>query len=533
MTTENNEKKLSLKELARQDYIKCLNDPIYFFKKYVYIQTSSGRTLFNLYKFQEKVLFLLHKNDRIVILKSRQLGITTLCAGYALWLMVFRQDQSILAVAPDRDKAVNILDKIQFAYDNLPKWLLEMTGAKHDENNKTKLSLKNGSKAEAVSGAAKSARGKTANVLVLDEAAFIEDAHELWASAQQTLSTGGKGIVLSTPNSFDPFFQPLWQKAESQENSFIPIKLPWFVHPNRDKVWREAQETELGKRLAAQECDAEFLSSGASYFESEDLDYIRNTYLREPLEMRGPQKEYWIWVYPENTSGAMVVIDTAKGDGNDFSTIQVIETQTAEQLAEYRGNADPKTLAKLGVQIAIEYNSALIVVENVGIGYSTIKEVIDLGYSNIYYSPKSNMNDVSKYINVAYDDYSNMNAGFNTNANNRPIILSKMDEYVRSRTLKLRSMRIYSEMTTFMWKNGKPQAMSGRHDDLILPYAIGLYLRDSALSYRTHNLESQKAVLMNIQRGNPTVYHTNQPPKLNPYSMDVRGQQEDISWILG
>lgn len=530
--TEQEKKSLNYKELARAEYVKCATDPIYFLKKYVYIQTSSGRTLFNLYLFQEKLLFLLNKNERSIILKSRQLGITTLCAAYALWLMIFKKDQSILAVAPDRDKAMNILDKIQFAYDNVPKWLLEMSGAKHDENNKTKLSLQNGSKAEAVSGAAKSARGKTANVLILDEAAFIEDAVELWASAQQTLATGGKAIVLSTPNGFDDFFHPMYTSAESQENQFIPIKLPWHVHPLRDQKWRDTQDAELGKRMAAQECDCDFLTSGAGFFEVDDLEYIRNNFLMEPIETRGPQKDYWIWKYPDEVGNAIVVVDTAKGDGNDFSTIQVIDSDNGEQLAEYKGDADPKTLAKLAIQIAIDYNSALLIVENVGIGYTTIREVIDLGYPNIYYSPKHDTTDVSKYLSTQYDDYSGKSPGFTTSTKTRPNILNKIDEYVRSRSLKIRSIRLYSELTTFIWKNGKPQAMSGRHDDLIMPYAISLYLRDSALSYRLQNIETQRATLLNMRKTTYTANLNQNNGFKNPYKMDFNGQQEDISWVI-
>lgn len=525
----------SMKELIKTEYVKCSVDPIYFFKKYVYIQGDEGRTLFNLYVFQEKVLHLLSKNERVAILKSRQLGISTLCAGYALWMMIFNKDKSILAAAPDRDKAMEILNKIQFAYDNLPKWLIKMSGAEHDENNKTKLVLKNGSKAEAVSGAAKSARGKSADVLILDEAAFIENASELWASVQQTLSRkDARAIVLSTPNGFDSFFHPLVLDAEEQNNKFVPVRLPWQVHPKRTQQWRDEQDAELGKRLAAQECDCNFLTSGTGYFDGDDLEYIRKR-LEEPVETRGPKRDYWIWKYPNEVGDCEVVVDTAKGDGNDYSTVQVIEIATGDQVAEYKGDADPKTLAKLAIQIALEYNGAILIVENVGIGYTTVSEVNDIGYTNIYYSPKGDTMDVSKYINVNYDTTDGMVAGFTTSTKTRPNILAKFDEYVRSRNVRIRSSRLYAEMHTFIWKNGKPQAMNGRHDDLILPYAIGLYLRDSALQYRVNNIEMQKNVLLNIRRNDPvTVRGVNNPRALtfnNPYMMNVNGTMEDISWV--
>lgn len=526
----------SMKEVLKIEYVKCSVDPIYFFKKYVFIQGDEGRTLFNLFAFQEKVVFLLSKHERVAILKSRQLGISTLCAGYALWMMIFNMDKSILAVAPDRDKAMEILGKIQFAYDNLPKWLIKLSGAEHQENNKTKLVLKNGSKAEAVSGASKSARSKSADIVILDEAAFIERAIEVWTSLKPTLSRkDSRVIVLSTPNGYDPFFHPLYIDAEEQNNNFIPIKLPWNLHPKRSQKWRDEEDADMGKRMAAQEYDCSFLTSGTGYFDADDLEYIR-VRLEDPVDMKGEQKGYWIWKHPYEVGDCMVIVDTARGDGNDSSTVQVIDIQSGDQVAEYKGDSDPMALANIAIQIATEYNGAILIVENVGIGNTTVSEVINLGYLNLYYSPKGDTMDVSKYINASYDYNESNNAGFTTSTKTRPNILSKFDEYVRSRSIKIRSIRTYSEMKTFIWKNGKPQAMSGRHDDLIMPYAIGMYLRDSALQYRVNNLEMQKTVLLNIRRNDPVTItspnHNNQRSIIDQYRMNIGGNMEDISWVI-
>jgi hypothetical protein len=230
------------------------------------------------------------------------------------------------------------------------------------------------------------------------------------------------------------------------------------------------------------------------------------------------------------------VVDTAKGDGNDSSAIQIIEIESGDQVAEYQGDADPKSLAKIAIQICIEYGGALLVVENVGIGYTTVAEVNELGYTNIYFSPKNDTMDVSTYTSMNYDAGIGVTAGFTTSTKTRPNILAKMEEYVRSRSIKLRSRRLHSEMHTFIWKNGKPQAMNGRHDDLILPYAIGLYLRDSALKYRVNNIEMQKTVLNNIRRNDSMNFQTSYNPNgtnfHNPYKMNVNGNMEDISWVI-
>ena len=110
----------NIKQIIKQEYIKCAKDPVYFMKKYCFIQhPTRGRIQFNLFPFQEKVLTLLNKNDRNIILKSRQLGISTLSAGISLWMMVFQKDKSILVVATKQDTAKNLVTKVKFMYDQL------------------------------------------------------------------------------------------------------------------------------------------------------------------------------------------------------------------------------------------------------------------------------------------------------------------------------------------------------------------------------------------------------------------------------
>lgn len=519
----------SLKEIIREEYLKAAGDPIYFLKKYVYIQTSEGRMLFTPYLFQEKLLFLLNKHDRTLILKSRQLGITTLTAAYALWLMIFNKDQSILALAPTQEKARNIVDKVRFAYSQLPSWMKVASL----EDNKLSLILTNGSKIKAASGASESARGYTANVLILDEAAFIENAEELWGSAQQTLATGGKAIVLSTPNGVGQWFHQQWVGAETEENNFIPVRLPWSVHPSRNQKWREDQDKELGKRLAAQECDCSFISSGDTYFESEDLEYFGDR-VKDPIEMRGQKRDYWIWEYPDPARNYVVIVDTAKGDGSDSSVIEVIDVFSGSQVAEYRGDMDTKSLSNFAVSVAVEYNSALLVIENTGLGHATVSDVLELNYNNIYYSPKGDTTNVSQYISKFYEyDTSKMTPGFTTSTKTRPEVLLSFKQYVRDHTISLNSRRLISEMTTFVWKNGKPIAQSGYHDDCVMAYAIGLYLRDSALEYKARGVDMQRALLQNISKGSGFLENGKTSNQFqDPYKMNINGQQEDISWLI-
>lgn len=530
-------KPLDYRQIARLEYEKCLKSPEYFITKYVYIQmTNGGRGKFILYEFQKKLLHLLHTKDRLIILKSRQLGITTLSAAYALWLMVFRKDQSILALAPDQEKARNILDKIHFAYDELPSWLIKLAGAEADEKAKLRMTLANGSRAVAASGASKSARGKTATFLVLDEAAFIENAEELWGSAQQTLASGGSAIMLSTPNGTGGLFYQLYTEAEEGDGEFVPVKLKWNVHPDRDQAWRDRQDKELGsKRMASQECDAEFLASGDTYIDTDILSYLRQN-VEEPVEMRGPTKSYWIWKYPHEVGNCAVIVDTSRGDGADSSAIQVIELLTGDQIAEIKEDLLPKDLARIAVSVAQDYNKALLIVENTGIGHTTCSYVADSGYTNVFYSPKGDTRDVHAYLNKYHDqDQEDMIAGFTNSTRTRPLILSSMQQALIDRVFKVRSRRAVSELESFVWKKGKPQAANGKHDDLVITLAIGCHLRDTALNYHTHGVDITRSVLNNIQHltiarpmNQINNYAQNPYEVINPFT----GAAEDISWVL-
>ena len=198
----------NIKQIIKQEYIKCAKDPVYFMKKYCMIQhPTRGRIKFNLYPFQEGVLKLLNNNERNIILKSRQLGISTLSAGMALWQMIFQKDTNVLVIATKQDTAKNLVTKVKFMYENLPSWLK----LGFEENNKLALRLKNGSQVKAVSAAGDAGRSEAISLLIIDEAAFIETnkIDEIWGSSQQTLSTGGKAIVLSTPNGTGNFFHKM------------------------------------------------------------------------------------------------------------------------------------------------------------------------------------------------------------------------------------------------------------------------------------------------------------------------------------
>jgi hypothetical protein len=521
---------VNLKEVIRQEYIKCLQDPAHFMKKYCNIQhPQRGRVIFNLYPFQDKVLNLWKDHPYSIVLKSRQLGISTLAAGYSLWLMLFHKDKNVLCIATKQETARNMVTKVKFMFDNLPTWLKIQA----EENNKLSLRLSNGSQIKATSASSDAGRSEAVSLLIVDEAAFIEQIGEIWASAQQTLATGGGAIVLSTPYGTGNWFHQTWVRAESGENDFLPIKLPWYVHPERDENWRKRQDELLGDpRLAAQECDCDFNTSGDVVFYSEWVDFIKETTIQEPVERRGADQNLWVWEPADYTRDYIVVADVARGDGKDFSTFHVIDIATNTQVAEYKGQLSPKEFGYFLVAIATEYNMALLVVENASIGWAAIESVLERGYQNTYYSPKSDNLTVDSYFHK-YENSDNVTPGFTISLRTRPLIINKFREYISDRSVTIRSKRLLEEMKVFIWKNGRPEAQTGYNDDLVMPFGIAMYLRDTSLKFRQQAHDLSRATLNNFSKGTTTfigAYNASNVP--NPYSIETSDGMEDIKWLL-
>ena len=519
-----------IKKIIAQEYIKCAKDPAYFMKKYCYIQhPTRGRILFALYPFQEKVLHLFRDNQYIITLKSRQLGISTLAAAYSLWLMLFHKDKNVLALATTQATARNLVSKTMFMYDELPRWL--KLPAK--EKNKLSLRLKNGSKITAKSSNADAARSEAVSLLLIDEAAFIDNIEETFTAAQQTLATGGQCMALSTPNGIGNWFHLTWEKAESRENSFLPIRLPWTVHPERNENWRQQQDKDLGPRMAGQECDCDFLASGDTVFEPDDMSFFEQTYQKDPLERRGVDGNLWVWEGVDYTKSYMVVADVARGDATDYSAFHIFDIESCTQVAEYKGKLSPKDFGNFLVGIASEYNEALLVVENANIGWATIEQLLEREYRNIYYSSTANMESVESYMHKFERD--KLVPGFTMSARTRPLVIAKMIEYIREKSVTIQSKRLLSEMRVFVWKNGKAQAQDRYNDDLLISCATALYVRDTALRLRQQGMDLARAQLSsfnNLNAKNQAVIKNVGIQKENPYLTKTAYGEEDIRWLL-
>jgi hypothetical protein len=529
----------NIKTAIKREYSKCLKDPVHFMRKYCTIQhPKKGKVKFDLYPFQEKCLTDFKDNRYNIILKARQLGISTLSAGYSLWLMLFHNDKNILVIATGKETAKNLVTKVRVMYDGLPQWLKTNT----EEINKLSLRFANGSQIKAIASNESAGRSEALSLLIIDEAAFIDKVDTIWTAAQQTLATGGDSIVLSTPNGVGNWFHQQWIGAEDGTNEFNTIRLHWSDHPDRDQTWRDEQDKVLGPSQAAQECDTDFLTSGQSVVDPAILQWYKEKMSCDPIEKAGLDRNLWIWEYPDYTKDYIVVADVARGDGSDFSATQVFEVDDMKQVAEYKGQLGTTDYGNFLIELATKYNDALLVVENNNIGWATLQTIIDRGYKNTFYMSKD-----LQVVDVEHQMVSNkyraqdkqMVPGFSTTMKTKPLIIAKMEEYTREKLVKLHSNRLIDELFVYIYHNSRTEAMGGYNDDLVMSYSIALWVRDTALRLTKDKNEHQQAMMnsMLTLNGNNDFskgfqFGTPGKPQKNPYEMEIGKDKEDLSWLL-
>ncbi len=213
-------------------------------------------------------------------------------------------------------------------------------------------------------------------------------------------------------------------------------------------------------------------------------------------------------------------------------------------MAEYKGAIGTKDFGNFLVGLATNYNNALLIVERENVGWATLQAIIDRGYANTFYSSADlKIVDVQRQLSNKYDSEDNkVTPGFSTNLRTRPIIIDRLEHYFHEKAIIVQSSRTLAELETFIWKNGKAQAMQGYNDDLTMALAIGLWVRDTALRLRQEGMDLTRASIGHINRNkiddSPVFKTNNSMNARKTWQMNTgrtgQGNQgtEDISWLL-
>jgi len=445
----------TLKEIEKE-IEKCKNDHIYFICKYIKaVHPVKGLIPFDLYKFQREIVTDFTSNRFNIIKKFRQAGITTMCCAYTLWYSLFKKEKAILVVSIGERESTAFLERVWRMYDELPDFLK----VGHEERNKHTFKLSNKSKIKSIPSSDSAGRGESVSLLIVDEAAFIDNMEIFWASIFPTISTGGEAIVLSTVNGMANWYYEYYQKANKGDNTFNVIDIFWEQHPEYTQEWAQQTRKDIGEKRWYQEYECEFLGTGNTFIEGEILRTLKDNFSRD-FEIKYNNRMR-IWKTPDPFREYLISVDVSLGVEKDHSAFQIIDLYSGEQVAEFYSNKTP--VNEFAQIIAYEgelYNTAYCVTERNGIGIELIRALFeDLEYENLWSQPDKN------------------HMGLMVTNQNREAILASLDEFIRNNKIKINSERTIKELMTFIVtdKNNKVEAEEGYYDDLVMSLAIACY----------------------------------------------------------
>jgi hypothetical protein len=519
-----------------------MKDTPYALKTYLqtYDNTVSQYVPLELFPDQVTLIEDYENFNENIALKYRQAGVSTVTAAWASKKLVFakkNKPEKVLIIANKLDTAVEMANKVRGFTEQWPKWVGVTFSA--EKNSQRHFKLTNGCEVKAVATSTDALRGYTPTILVFDEAAYIEADGDFWAACMASLSTGGKVIVISTPNGYDPIYYEIFDQAQKGMNDFKISPMVWYKDPrynkdlqlvkcddiihyflNReehlndevidfsDKVkdyvevnsligqgykptssWYEKMVKKLkyDKRKVNQELECAFLGSGDNVFDSRITEDIRANMVREP-QGKMVSGGLWIWKDPIEGHRYIMGVDVSRGDSEDYSTFQIIDFETREQVAEYIGKLPPDTLAELCYKWGMMYSAFIVVDITGGMGVTTSRKLQELGYKSLYVDGLDATNRW-KYDPKMMERIPGIN--FNSK---RVQIIAAYEEYLRH-GFKVYSSRLLNEMNTFVYVNGRPDHQKGQHDDLIMSIAMACYVGENSFSSLTKVTEQAKTML--------------------------------------
>lgn len=492
-----------------QRWREYAQNPEKFFAECVFVPAGErigqgrGRVPLELFDYQQDVLEAFRTHRYLVVLKARQLGLTTMAMAYALWMLLFRPGSNIVLVSKNQTTADKALELLDFMYQFLPESVKsrgpqpENSAAKHHS-----YRFRDGMVSQITSYAATKtvAAGQTASLVIWDEAALAEYQEEVLRTLLPTTDAGGAMIVFSTARGGHNMFAQLFRGAERGENQFRSIFYPWsksrLITPEDYEAKKRAMLSEPWLFYAEYPSSAEeaFRQSGRSRFtalppESEvdefplrgNLDWELDGSVRFTPNPEGPFRlleEALEGPPPGHT--AVVAMDPSSGTGGDYTAIVggwLDEDNMPVRVAFWHSNlVEPhdsaEDAAKLG-RLLRDWNgmdAVLVVEKQGGYGDTAIHELREnLMYQNLY-----RFTYTGHRRRRAQEAY-----GFPMTFARRPLVIDTMARWVdRNRPLMVGIDTILrQELGAFVVRDdGKMQADAGMYDDMVMATAIWLYV---------------------------------------------------------
>jgi hypothetical protein len=482
--------KESYTETQILDISRCMDPesgPAYFMDNFFYIQhPTRGKMLYHAFSYQQKLIHTYHNYRFSISLMPRQTGKSTSAAGYLLWYAMFVPDSTILIAAHKYTGAQEIMQRIRYAYELCPNHI--RAGA--TSYNKGSIEFDNGSRIVSQTTTETTGRGMSISLLYCDEFAFVRPtiAKEFWTSISPTLSTGGKAIITSTPNSDEDQFAIIWKQAnktidefgngtELGVNGFRAYQAAWHEHPDRDDQWKAEEMGRIGEERFRREHGCEFLIYDETLINSSTLLEMAAS---EPIERQGQIRWYH---KPRAGATYVVALDPSLGTGGDPAAIQVFELPRFRQVAEWQHNKTPiqkqvfilREICQylydtVGTDTAIYYS-----VENNSLGEAALVTIAEMGEENIHGTFMSEPHKTGQSRSYR--------KGFNTTNKNKLTACARLKNFIETKKIIISSGNLISELKTFVATAAGFAAKPGETDDLVMATLLIIRMTQVIQSY--------------------------------------------------
>jgi hypothetical protein len=465
---------ISFTEEQILEYQKCSKDPVYFIDNYCYIITlDHGIQPFKLYDCQKEKIKVIHENRKVILMEGRQQGKTQSSVAYILWYTLFQEAKNVAILANKETAAREAMSRYQMMYEHLPIWMQQ--GVK--VWNKGDIELENGSKVFTSATTASGIRGKSVNMLYIDEAAIIPNniAEAFFTSVYPVISAGTttKILITSTPLGYNHFWK-FWNDAENKRNDFIPLQIPYWRIPGRDEKWADEQKRLLGELKYNQEVLCTFLGSALTLIRG---DIIGQMSYDDPILSDSGLDIYQYPIKGERNAENLItskphvyviVADTAKGVGGDYSAFTVIDVTEVpyKMVAKYRNNSIPPMLYPSVIhKLAKQYNEAYVLTE-----VNSSEQVAHILYSEYEYENILFVHRDTKgqRITGGFAGAGKTQLGVNTDKRVKRIGCFNFKSLIEEKKLLIPDADVISEISTFIEVRGSYGADEGYHDDLVM-----------------------------------------------------------------
>jgi hypothetical protein len=491
---------------------RCAQDSAYFLGTYGKVNDAETLAVipFAMWPHLRTLLDLWLDNRLSIILKARQLGVSWLLAGYALWGAKFHTSASVLILSKGQADAADVLAKAKFLEANLPAWLQTTTG----KDNDSELEFPgHNARIRALPATAAAGRGATASLVLMDELAHHEHARQNLVSISPTIGMHGRLVAVSTANGLGNAYYELWVGAGGPAvqddgtgvwrtdrpgaNGYVPVFLHWSCRPGRDEAWLEQKRAELDLEplLFKQEYPSTpleaFVVSGRPVFGACVLEVDPELKpLPVPLESSS-LLGLTLYRLPEKGKRHLIGVDVALGlEHGDASCAIVLDAETFCEVAHLHSTQPPDLFAADVHALASAYPGRLAVERN-GPGHQVIYKLRKLRTSTTPYLPYFDTAVLKAPAGqLTGQTPPDQQEGWVTTPQNKPTAIGELEAALRNGVIRLGSPLVVSQLRMYQrLANGKTEAPQGKHDDCVMALA---------LAYQMHKWPTEVA-LPNLQ----------------------------------